>query len=337
MRIPFITPVGFITTGLNRPIEMVLQGNLAYVSNNLTPRVQIFDISNPLTVEARGSFNSGLISDLKVAGNFVYTTNDGASRLSIYDVSNSDAPVARGTTTSGLNGAGGVYIKNGFAFVSSTNNGVVRVFNVSNPDLITGVGTSTNEMHTPFDLSGTGNYLFVLDQAGTGIGVYDISDPSAMIWKGYNNTNLSSAGRMGVSGETIVVPSYYNNRLCIFELDRSRNISFTSSGFQSTPSLWLNNGKDIYRGNGFVGIGISQPKANLHVEGATYLFGNVGINTDLPRFPFSVEGNSILMEVLVIGSSSPLATLHVQGNGYVSGNLGIGTANQFAQQTFPIL
>jgi len=329
----FITPVGFITTGLNRPIEMVLQGNLAYVSNNLTPRVQIFDISNPLTVEARGSFNSGLISDLKVAGNFVYTTNDGASRLSIYDVSNSDAPVARGTTTSGLNGAGGVYIKNGFAFVSSTNNGVVRVFNVSNPDLISGVGTSTNEMHTPFDLSGTGNYLFVLDQAGTGIGVYDISDPSAMIWKGYNNTNLSSAGRMGVSGETIVVPSYYNNRLCIFELDRSRNISFTSSGFQSTPSLWLNNGKDIYRGNGFVGIGISQPKANLHVEGATYLFGNVGINTVLPEAPFSVEGNSYFNGSIGIGTSSPSATLHVQGNGYITGNMGIGTNSQFAQQT----
>ena len=331
----FITPVGFITTGLNRPIEMVLQNNLAYVSNNLTPRVQIFDISNPLTVEARGSFNSGLISDLKVAGNFVYTTNDGASRLSIYDVSNSDAPVARGTTTNGLNGAGGVYIKNGFAFVSSTNNGVVRVFNVSNPDLITGVGTSTNEMNTPYDLSGTGNYLFVLDQAGTGIGVYDISNPSAMIWKGYNNTNLSSAGKMGVSGETIVVPSYYNSRLCIFELDRSRNISFTSNGFQSTPSLWLNNGKDIYRGNGYVGIGISQPRANLHVEGATYLFGNVGINTDFPQAPFSVEGNSFFNGNIGIGTSSPLANLHVQGNEYVSGNLSIGTTNQLALQTFP--
>lgn len=326
--------VGFISTGLNMPIEMALQGNFIYVSNNLSARVQIFDITNPLSVIARGFFNSGLVSDLQVVGNFVYTTNDGSSRLSIYDVSNPDAPIARGSTISGLNGAGGVYVKNGFAFVSSPITGSISALNVSNPDLISFVAQSTNEMHTSYDLAGSGNYLFVLDQAGTGIGVYDISNPAAMKWKGFNNTNLSNAARMAVSGETLLVPSYTNDRLCIFELDRSRNISFTSSGFQSTPSLWLNNGKDIYRGNGFVGIGISQPRANLHVEGATYLFGNVGINTSSPQAPFSVEGNSFFNGAIGIGTASPAATLDVQGSGYISGNIGIGTANQFAQQTF---
>lgn len=326
--------VGFISTGLNRPIEMVLQGNFIYVSNNLGARVQLFDITNPLSVVARGFFNSGLISDLQVVGNFVYTTNDGSSRLSIYDVSNPDAPIARGSTISGLNGAGGVYIKNGFAFVSSTNAGFITALNVSNPDLITFVANSTNEMHFAYDVAGTGNYLFVVDQSGTGIGVYDISNPSSMKWKGYNNTNLNLVARMAVSGETLVVPSYLNNRLCIFELDRSRNINFTSNGFQSSPISWLNNGKDIYRGNGNVGIGISQPRANLHVEGSTYLFGNVGINTDFPQAPFSVEGNSFFNGAIGIGTSSPAATLHVQGSGYISGNIGIGTASQFAQQTF---
>ncbi len=329
------TAVGFISTGLNRPIEMVIGGNFAYVSNDLAARVQIFDISNPLSVIARGFFNSGLISDLQVVGNFVYTTNDGASRLSIYDVSNPDAPIARGSTISGLNGAGGVFIKNGFAFVSSPITGSISALNVTNPDLISFVAQSTNEMQTAYDISGTGNYLFVLDQAGSGIGVYDISNPSSMKWKGYNNTNISNAGRIGVAGETIVVPSYTNSRLCIFELDRTRSISFTSNGIQSTATPWLTNGKDIYRGNGYVGIGISQPKANLHVEGATYLFGNVGINTDQPLAPFSVEGNSIFNGNIGIGTSSPLANLHVQGNEYVSGNLSIGTTSQLALQTFP--
>lgn len=326
---------GAISTGLNRPIEMVIQGNLAFVSNSLNNRVQIFDITNPLSVIVRGFFNAGLPSDIYVSGNFAYTTNSGLSKLSIFDITNPDTPVPRGTTTNGLNGAGGVYVKDGFAYVSSTSTAVIKVFNVTNPDLITVAGTSTTEMKTPFNLSGSGNYLFVIDQGGTGIGVFDISTPSSMQWKGYNSTNLSNAGRMSVSGETLVVPSYYNGRLCIFELDRSRNISFTSSGFQSTPSLWLNNGKDIYRGNGYVGIGISKPKANLHVEGSTYLFGNVGINTDLPQAPFSVEGNSFFNGDIGIGTSSPLANLHVQGNEYVSGNLSIGTPNQLALQTFP--
>ncbi|MBL0134787.1 MAG: hypothetical protein IPP79_12710 [Chitinophagaceae bacterium] len=73
-----------------------------------------------LSVIARGFFNAGLPSDIYVSGNFAYTTNSGLSKLSIFDITNPDTPVPRGTTTNGLNGAGGVYVKDGFAYVSST-------------------------------------------------------------------------------------------------------------------------------------------------------------------------------------------------------------------------
>ncbi len=305
------TAIGFLTTGLNRPYAITIQGNIAYVSNNLIPRVQLFDITNPLAVVARGFFPASLPSDVVVQGNFAYVAIPSPVKFSIFEISNPDLPIARGTISSGLNNTGGVYVKDGFAYVASINSSVIRVLNVSNPDLITGVGISTTEINAPYRLAGTGNFLLVTDLSGAGIGVFDISNPAALQWKGYNSTNLNGAGIMATVGETVVVPSYSNNRMCIFELDRSRNITFTSSGFQATTSPWISNGVNTYRGNGNVGIGISQPRANLHVEGSTYLFGSVGINTDFPLAPFSVEGNSFL-----------------------NGNLSLGTSNQFASHTF---
>jgi hypothetical protein len=326
--------LGFISTGIRDPYSVTVSGNFAYVSSNLVPSVQIFDVTNPSAIVARGIFPASGASGLAVQGNFAYVAIPSPSKFSIFDISNPDAPVARGTTTVGLSNTGGVYVKDGFAYVASVNNNQFRIYNVSNPDLISLAGSSTTELKNPNCMVGAGNYIYALDMSGTGIGVFDISTPSAMVWKGYNNTNIRGASSIAVEGETVVVPSYSNNRLCVFELDRFRNISLTPGGFQATSSSWLSNGVNIYRGNGNVGIGISQPRANLHVEGSTYLFGSVGINTDFPQAPFSVEGNSFLNGSLGIGTASPQALLHVEGNSLLNGNLSLGTASQFAAHTF---
>lgn len=305
------TALGFISTGLRDPYAVTISGFFAYVSSKLIPSIQIFDVSNPSAILARGTFPASGATGVAVQGNFAYVAIASPCKFSIFDISNPDAPVARGFITAGLNNTGGVYVRNGFAYVASIDNNVIRIFNVSNPDLISFAGSSTNELTGPNQIVGAGNYIFTTDLSGAGIGVFDISTPSTMVWKGYNSTNISGARSIAVEGETVVVPSYSNTRLCVFELDRSRNISFTSGGFQATSSSWLSNGVNIYRGNGNVGIGISQPRANLHVEGSTYLFGSVGINTDFPQAPFSVEGNSFL-----------------------NGNLSLGTTSQFAAHTF---
>lgn len=325
--------LGFNSTGLNMPRKLVINGNFAYVSNSLSSTIQIFDISNPTLIVPRGSIAS-FASDFQVQGNFAYIVNNNNNSLTIYDISNPNTPVLRGSTTNGLIGTGGVFVKDGFAYVSSTVANVIRVFNVTNPDNITSVSTSTNDFTMPKYLEGSGNYLFVTDANGTAIGVYDISNPSAIVWKGSNSTNLNGVQRFVLSGETVFAASYNNNRLCVFELDRSRNISLGSGGFQSTASQWVNVGKDIYRGNGYVGIGVSQPTANLHVEGKTVLIGQVGINITTPLQAFNVGGNSYFGGSVGIGTAQPTSTLDVQGTGNFSGNLGLGTYNQYAKQTF---
>lgn len=293
---------------LRGPFSVKVSGNFAYVSNNMASSIQVVDVTNPAAPVGRGSINLGLIDDFVKAGNFIYLANAGSGRMSIVDASNPDALVLRSHYTTG-GGLRSVYIKNNYAYVILPQQGRLQVVDISNPDAPAFVKVVNVDLSTQSYIRGSGNYLYI-SSYGAELSVFDITTPANPIFKGSNSSNMSGVGLYEVFDNLLAVPSPGNGRFCLFELDRSRQLSFTSNGFQPVSSTWHNNGSNIYNAGNFVGIGTSQPLGRLHVEGNSILYGDVGI-----------------------GMTYPNARLAVDGNAYTTGNISIGTSDQYANLT----
>jgi len=115
--------------------------------------------------------------------------------------------------------------------------------------------------------------------------------------------------------------------------------------------------------NGYVGVGAT-PQQKFHVDGNTYLTGNLGVGINNPTQKLRVEGTTLLNGNVTIGSdngttpgeedgeptrsntklqiyadtyisdgylgigtTNPSQKLHVIGNTYLNGNLGVGVSN----------
>jgi flagellar biosynthesis chaperone FliJ len=78
--------------------------------------------------------------------------------------------------------------------------------------------------------------------------------------------------------------------------------------------------------NSRVGIGVSNPSQNLHVEGTTILNGNVGIGVSPGTAMLRVVGTTILDGNVGIGTPAGTHRLEVNGSTYLNGPVGIGTS-----------
>lgn len=360
---------GFTSTNIRRPTSVYVSGNYAYVTSDLFNRLSIHDISNPDAIVAMGmtSTNMSLPVDVFVNGNFAYLVSAANNRFCIYDVSNPNAIVPRGFTSSGLDAPTSVYVKGNYAYVLSRNpgfSGRIRVYNISNPDAIALSGSSAAEFSQSNKLHGSGNALFVAD--GNSLYLYDISNPVITRPAGVSTTNLSGAISVFANVDYAYVASNSNNRLCIFDLNRSNELQVTAAGIQPAPLQWQISNGNVYRSNGFVGINTSQPMAPLHVEGSAYINGYMGIGTgsNIPeaRLHLPAEtGEKIILwgqpftgTSYGIGVQGGLLQIHANtstdniGLGYGSstsftevmrikgnGNVGIGTVNPTRPLSFP--
>jgi hypothetical protein len=283
--------------------------------------------------------NLSLPNWVVVQGNYAYVVSRANNRLCIYDVSNPNAPAARGFTSTGLNDPRQVYVKGNYAYVTSASNNRVQVFNVSDPNSITFAGFTQENLYAPNAIHGSGNYLYVTNNFNL-ISVFDISNAATPVAKGYNSANLSEPGSIFASGDVLAVPSYYNNRLCLFALDRSYGLSVTPTGIQSVPTEWQRQGINIYKDEGYVGIGTSQPMARLHVEGNTHLIGDLTVGTT-NQYAAQTFGNALGSKIALyatdaasqygLGIQSGLLQLYTDGSGANIG-FGWGSSSTFSER-----
>lgn len=302
--------VGMVGT-TRRPTFVAVQGNYAYVTGER--ELAIFDVSTPATPVLKSIITTNLSfpSSVVVQGSIAYVVSNGNNRLCMFDVSNPMAITALGFTNTGLSNPRHVYVKNGYAYVTSRDNNRIQIFDVSNPASPTVAGFVQDNIYQPYSIHGSGNFLFVVNSQYNMVSVFDISSPTAPVARGYNTANISCPGMLFALNDVVAVPSSGNNRLCLFTLDRTYGVSMSPTGLQLSATQWQNEGLNLYRGEGNVGIGTSKPMARLQVDGSSVVMGSMGI-----------------------GVENPQANLHVEGSTYLNGNLNIGTNTPFAQQTF---
>lgn len=145
------TPV--LNGGINNPgRKVVTQGTYAYIAKNTTSNnFTIVNTATPATPTTISTISvSGTPTNIDVSGNYAYiSTNNTAGELVIVNISNPAAPTVAGTynasgTASGL----GVYVSDGYVYLSRAANGgndELVILNVSNPAVPTRVyGFSSN-------------------------------------------------------------------------------------------------------------------------------------------------------------------------------------------------
>lgn len=293
-------PRGFTTANIRVPTAIFVQGNYAYVTSNMSNNLAVFDISNPDAIVAKGSIltNLSLPTDVFVQGNYAYVTSAGNNRICIYDISNPDIIAPKGFSNSLLSDPNSVSVKGNYAYVASRGNNRLCVFNISNPDAIAANGSSNVNISNPNSISISGDVAFITNISDNSLCLFDISNPPSLVPKGYSTANLDFPSKIFASGDLAYVTSYNNSKLCIFDLDKNRTFVASPTGIQTAATQWQVNGTDIYRSNGNVGIGLSDPLQKLQVSGHTIIDGNIGIGTTETVVPVNLAstlGNKLLL------------------------------------------
>jgi hypothetical protein len=145
-------------------------------------------------------------------------------------------------------------------------------------------------------------------------------------------TSTMYASNMLVQGSNTTIRSYLlsTSNVSISNVGTGPALSVLQSGSSTVADFYNTDVSTTIpalriAGGGNVGIGTATPVAMLHVQGAGYYSGNVGIGTTLARRALDVIGDALVSQNIGIGTALPIASLHVQNQSYFASNVGIGT------------
>jgi hypothetical protein len=170
------TASGAINMGGNN--EMRIVGQLAYLG---TDRLNIFDVSNPISPTLRSNVPISVTAALDVAGNMAYLHPN--AQLTIFDVSDPAAPAPRGSA-GGFAYGYDIQVEGNLAYVAADRQ--LRIFDVSNPlsPTLRGVYSHPNSLITTVNIQG--NLAYCAEEHG--LSIIDISNPAAPTLRGRYET-----------------------------------------------------------------------------------------------------------------------------------------------------
>ncbi|QKG55695.1 hypothetical protein GKZ68_02990 [Hymenobacter sp. BRD128] len=205
---------GSVATGAY-PVSVAVNGTKAYVVNQGSYSLQVFDVSTPATPTLLGQTTlSGQPYCVAVSGTTAYVTanNNGTYILQLFDVSTPSAPKLLGTANTD-NIPGSVAVNGTKAYVVNQSSYSLQVFDVSTPTAPALLGQATTASYpTSVAVSGTKAYIV----AGTTLQVFDVSTPTSPALLGQVNTG-SYPSAVAVSGTTVYTVSI-DNKLQVFDV-----------------------------------------------------------------------------------------------------------------------
>jgi hypothetical protein len=207
----------------NCPSQVILNQNLAYVLNSLTPyNFDIFDVSNPVapTLLSRTSTAAGPLW-FALSGQYLYVANFNSDNLQVFDCANPAAPQLIATApvpepicvqVSGNR----VYVTRASSSLQPNN---LVIFDCTNPSALvqlssSQIGTATTSGIYQFVVSGT--LLYMADEVGAKFRIADVANPLAPVELSAT-TILNNLKGLALSGSLAYLRSPMNAQVLIYD------------------------------------------------------------------------------------------------------------------------
>jgi hypothetical protein len=173
---PTNIPAAISTTsvpGASSLNTVFVTGHYAYLADENTPKMYIYDVSNPSSPSLVSTFaTGGNVYNMTIGGRYAYLT--GPVGLQIVDISNPSKPSS--VSTLGVGGdTFGSYLRNNYLYIA-TAAGNLKTVDVSNPASPSVIATSSQTGVTY--VWAKGRYVYTFDNS-TLLQIFDVSNPTA--------------------------------------------------------------------------------------------------------------------------------------------------------------
>jgi len=318
-----------VTTSTDEePQDIDIAGRYAFIVNNTSDTLQVFDFSNPSNPSLVSRTNLSSSKKVAVSGNFAYILGQGGDNtLKVVDISRIGAPVQVATTTIGTD-ASDLAVSGKYVYITHTNSDDLYVMDVSNPTNPTVAGTVALGGDGQGVVIG-GKYAYVALSNLNQVKVVDISNPGAP-------TVVTTVAVGGfpyapvIQGRYLYVDNYTGNSISIIDIGNplTASVIATSTGYNG-PGAMSVAGRYMYvpnYGSNYVNIvDISVPTSTVIL--ATTTVGTSPIITALSgRYLFAVNQVADSLSIVDVkgietnglsAASAEVGSLQVLTNGIV--------------------
>ncbi|WOO43176.1 hypothetical protein [Rubellicoccus peritrichatus] len=261
-----------------------IDDDLLYVAGVSDGAISIVDISGPASPQligvirdgVNGFNNLGFVIDLKVSGDLLYATAFGDDSLNIIDISNPASPQLVSSVVDGSGGfdflwtATDVEIAGDYAYVAAFNEGALNIIDIStpaSPQLVSVIRDDVagfNNLNSIRRIRLIDELVYVVSQGDNALTVIDVSDKA--------NPVLVAEAIDGVNG--------FNQLEELYSIDVDGNNIYVASFSETNPTVTIIEQTfdtitvDLIAQNR-IGIGTSEPSAELHVAGDAFVTGSL--------------------------------------------------------------
>jgi hypothetical protein len=226
------TLAGSVGTG-DQPDFVAVSGSYAYVVNQISNTLQVFDVTNPAAPALAGSIGTGPNSNgVAVSGSYAFVVNQDSDTLQVFDVSNPSAPALAGSVGTG-DAPVAVTVSGSYAYVTNIGSSTLQIFDVSNPAAPALAGSAATGT-VPLSVAVSGSHAYVANQNSDNLQVFDVSNPAAPTSVGVVGTGAYPHS-VAISGSYLYVVNYGSSTLQVFNI--SNPASPTLAGSTTTDIL----------------------------------------------------------------------------------------------------
>ncbi|MFA5750580.1 MAG: hypothetical protein WC895_05220, partial [Candidatus Shapirobacteria bacterium] len=335
------------TSSLNTtPRSIAISGRYAYITDQNSDRLSVYDLSNPQYPALVGYVAAGLDPEyVFVSGRYAYVSTLGGivgddvirPRIVVIDVSNPSSPVI--TSSTSIGSGGGFAIQGKYAYVGDYSGNQLHILDLSSPSIPEEVGAvSTGAGTNPQYVAVKGRYAYVTGVGNSSLTVIDVSSSTNPVVTDSIAVGSFPVG-IALEGAYAYVANSTDNTISIVNVGNPSNLTIatTTPAIFSQPWNFIIQGRYLYVVNYNAGISAVDITSSTNPILVTNIPTGVNPN-DIAisgKYAYVVNsgGNSLsiikipgMETTSFIAGSAEIGALNILTNATISGNVSINSA-----------